>query len=309
MKIGFLFPGQGAQSMGMGKDLYEKYDEVRNVYEILSNSINLNIADLSFNSSEEILAQTKNTQISILAMSLGILKILENKGIKADYAAGLSLGEYTALTYGKTFSLEDVGKIVKKRGEFMQNLVPNGNWAMAAVIGMEDSSVEDVCKKVTKGFAVPANYNCPGQVAVSGDKEGISELMEIAKELGAKRVIELKTGGPFHTEKLVEASNALREELKNVEIKYPECKVVKNLDAKPYKKEEDIKEILARHVINPVRFSNSVKYMIEEGVDTFIEIGPGKVLTGFVKKINKEVNCININSVETLENAIAELSK
>lgn len=309
MKIGFLFPGQGAQSIGMGKDLYEKYDEIKKIYEVLSSSSNVDIANLTFNSSEEILAQTQNTQISILAMSLGILKLLENKGIKAEYAAGLSLGEYTALTYGKAFSLEDAGKIVKKRGEFMQNLVPNGQWAMAAVIGMEDATVEDICKKVTKGFVVPANYNCPGQVSVSGDKAGIEELIEKAKEAGAKRVIELKTGGPFHTEKLIEASNALKRELKNIQIKHPECKVVKNIDAKPYEESDDIENILTSHVINPVRFSDSVKYMIEKGVDTFVEIGPGKVLTGFVRKISKEVNCININNVETLENAIIELTK
>lgn len=307
MKIGFLFPGQGAQSVGMGKDLYEKYDEVKNVYSSLSSSTGIDIANLTFNSSEEELSQTKNTQIAILAMSLGILKILEEKNIKADYATGLSLGEYAALTYAKTFTLEDAGRIVKKRGEYMQNLLPEGDWAMAAVIGMEDEKVENVCKKVSKGFAVPANYNCPGQVAVSGDKEGILEMTEIAKQAGAKRVISLKTSGPFHTEKLEEASKALREELDCVEVKTPQCNVIKNIDAKPYTESDDIKDILAKHVINPVRFSESVKYMLDNGVDTFIEIGPGKVLTSFVKKINKDVNCININDVPSLENAINEL--
>lgn len=307
MKIGFLFPGQGAQSVGMGKDLYEKYDEVKKVYSTLSKAAGIDIADLTFNSQEEELSQTKNTQIAILAMSLGILKLLEEKNIKADYATGLSLGEYAALTYAKSFTLEDVGKIVKKRGEFMQNLLPEGDWAMAAVIGMEDEKVEEVCKKVVQGFAVPANYNCPGQVAVSGDKVGILEMSEIAKEEGAKRVVSLKTSGPFHTEKLVEASKVLRKELNLIEIKTPNCNVIKNIDAKPYTEVDDIRDILAKHVINPVRFSASVKYMLDNGVDTFVEIGPGKVLTSFVKKINREVKCININDVQSFENTISEL--
>ena len=309
MKIGFLFPGQGAQNVGMGKDLYEKYSEVREIYKILSESSNFDIAKITFESSEEELSQTKNTQIAILAMSLGILKILENNGIYAEYAAGLSLGEYSALTYGKSINLENVGKLVRKRGEFMQDLLPKGDWAMAAVIGMGDKEVEEICKKVTKGFVVPANFNCPGQVAVSGDREGINELIDIAKEFGAKRVIELKTSGPFHTKKLENASIALKEELEKVEIKIPNCKVIKNIDAKEYSSKDDIKNILAKHIINPVRFSDSINYMLENGVDTFVEIGPGKVLTGFVKKINKDVNCININNVESLENAILELVK
>lgn len=191
----------------------------------------------------------------------------------------------------------------------MQDLLPEGTWAMAAVIGMEDKDVEEVCKKIQSGFAIPANYNCPGQVAVSGDREGINNLMNIAKEAGAKRIIELKTSGPFHTKKLEKASKALRKELEKVEIKFPSYEVIKNINAKPYNKSDDMKEILSNHVISPVKFSDSVKYMIENGVDTFVEIGPGKVLTGFVKKIDKEVNCININNVESLEKAITELLK
>lgn len=191
----------------------------------------------------------------------------------------------------------------------MQNLVPDGEWAMAAILGLEDAVVEEVCQNITEGFVVPANFNCPGQVAISGDKKGVQIAMEKLKEAGAKRCLELKTAGPFHTVKLQKASEELRKELENIEIKNPTIEVIKNMDAKPYSEKENRKDILAKHVIHPVRFSDSIQYMINQGVDTFVEIGPGKVLTGFVKKIDKNLNCININNVETLENAIQILKE
>lgn len=309
MKIGFLFPGQGAQTVGMGKDLYEQYEEIREVYKRASQMAGVDIAKLTFDGPEAELFQTKNTQLAILTMSIAILEVLKKHEITPEYTAGLSLGEYSALYCGGAIDFENVIKIVKKRGGLMQNLVPNEEWAMAAVLGLEDSVVEEVCQTVTEGFVVPANFNCPGQVAISGDKKGVQMAMEKLKEAGAKRCLELKTAGPFHTEKLQEASDALRKELENVEIKMPEIQVIKNIDAKPYSENEDRKDILAKHVINPVRFSDTIKYMVQNGVDTFVEIGPGKVLTGFVKKVNKDLNCININNVETLQNAIQQLTQ
>lgn len=308
MKIAFIFPGQGAQSVGMGKDLYEQYETVKEVYEKASQIAKMDIAKLTFDGPETELFQTKNTQIAILTMSIAILEVLKKYEIQPEYTAGLSLGEYSALHVGGAIDFENVIKIVKKRGELMQNLVPNEEWAMAAILGLEDKVVEDVCKRVKEGFVVPANFNCPGQVAISGDKKGVQIAMEKLKEAGAKRCLELKTAGPFHTEKLQKASDELRKELENIEIKMPQIQVIKNIDAKPYSSEEDRKDILAKHVINPVRFSDSIQYMVENGVDTFVEIGPGKVLTGFVKKVNKDLNCININDVDTLKNAIQELT-
>lgn len=304
MKIAFIFPGQGAQSVGMGKDLYEKYDEIKDIYDKAKEVLGIDIAKLTFESEQEELFQTKNTQIAILTMSMAILSILNKNGIVPEYTAGLSLGEYSALYSGGAIDFENVLKIVKKRGELMQELVPEGEWSMAAVLGLDDKTVEEVCKMVAEGFVVPANYNCPGQVAISGDKEGVSIAMEKLKEAGAKRCLELKTAGPFHTIKLQKASEELRKELENVDIGMPRIKVIKNIDAKPYNESDDIKDILAKHVISSVRFSDSIKCMIQNGVDTFVEIGPGKVLTGFVKKVDKEVNCININDVESLEKAI-----
>ena len=308
MKIAFLFPGQGAQTVGMGKDFYEEYEVAKKIYKQAERETGIEVSKLSFEGPEEELNQTKNTQICMVTMSLAILELLKEARIKAEYSAGLSLGEYVALNYAGAINLKDTLKIIQKRGEYMQNLAPEGDWAMAAVLGLSDEAVEEVCKKVKTGFAVPANYNCPGQVAVSGDRAGIQELTELAKLAGAKRVIELKTSGPFHTEKLQKASEALRKELDNIQIGKLESIVVKNLDAKPYTEKDDIKEILAKHVMSPVRFSASIKYMLDNGVDTFVEIGPGKVLTSLVKKVSREIKCINISNVDSLKEAIKELN-
>ena len=308
MKIAFLFPGQGTQTVGMGKDFYEEYEVAKKIYKQAERETGIEVSKLSFEGPEEELNQTKNTQICMVTMSLAILELLKEARIKAEYSAGLSLGEYVALNYAGAINLKDTLKIIQKRGEYMQNLAPEGDWAMAAVLGLSDETVEKKKKKVKTGFAVPANYNCPGQVAVSGDRAGIQELTELAKSAGAKRVIELKTSGPFHTEKLQKASEALRKELDNIQIGKLESIVVKNLDAKPYTEKDDIKEILAKHVMSPVRFSASIKYMLDNGVDTFVEIGPGKVLTSLVKKVNREVKCINISNVDSLKEAIKELN-
>lgn len=301
MKLGFVFPGQGAQSVGMGKDLYEKYSEIREIYDKASEITNKNIAKLTFESTEEELAETKNTQLAILVMSLGILEVINKK---ADISAGLSLGEYTALIHSGIIGFEDGIKIVQKRGEIMQNEVPEGHWAMAAIIGLDDKTVEDLCNQVKSGFVVPANYNCPGQVVVSGEYEAVNILMELAKEAGAKKVVELKTGGPFHTSKLLGAAHNLKMELNKIKFNVIENKVIKNLDGTFYSKQDDMSELLSKHVINPVRFTLVAQRMLDNGVDTIVEIGPGKSLAGFIKRIDKNVNIININNVETLENWI-----
>ncbi len=313
MKIGYIFPGQGTQAVGMGKDIYEKYEEARNVYKLIDNALNENIEKLTYEKSQDELNKTENTQISIYAMSMAILKILESKGIKPVAAAGLSLGEYSALTAAGVISLEDGAKIVRTRGKLMQNLAPEGNWAMAAIIGLEDNQVEEACSKVTNGFVKAVNYNCPGQVVVSGEKDAVVKAMENAKELGAKRVIELKTSGPFHTEKLQAASAELKKELEKVNFQTFEIPVIKNYNGEKYTAEDNMVEILANHVVNPVKFGKSIETMLEMGVDTFIEIGPGKTLSGFVKKVckklEKEVNVFNIENVETLESTLETIEK
>ena len=310
MKIGFLFPGQGAQSIGMGKDLYENYQEVRDIYENVHKITGVDIKKITFDGTEQELSKTQNTQIAVLTNSLAILKLLEKKGINAEISAGLSLGEYTALIYSKCISFEDGVKLVKKRGEYMQNLLPEGDWAMAAILGMEDEKVEEVCKKVVDGFVVPVNYNTQGQVVISGEKTAVEQAEIIAKEMGAKKVRILKTSGPFHTKKLIEASNALRKDLEKININKFKTKVVKNIDGNIYKDEENIKDILAEHMISPVKFSKCLETMLKMGIDTFVEIGPGKTLSGFVKrmKTEKEIKIYNICDVKSLENTLKEIN-
>lgn len=312
MKIGFLFPGQGSQTVGMCKDLYDKYEEVRDVYEEVKKLTNIDVADITFNEkNEELLNQTKYTQICILTMSLAILKLLEKENIKADISSGLSLGEYTSLIYSKKLDFDSGVKLVKNRGEYMQNLAPNGNWKMAAILGLEDEKVEQLCSQVKNGFVKAVNFNCPGQVAVSGDEAGINEIETLAKDAGARKVRVLNTSGPFHTEKLIKASEALKNDLKNIEFKKFETEVVKNLDGENYKDTDDMVEILSSHIISPVRFSKGLQNMINQGIDTFVEIGPGKTLSGFVKRIetDKGIKILNINNVESYELTLKNLGK
>lgn len=308
MKIGYIFPGQGTQTVGMGKDIYEKFEEAREVYKKIEHVLGESIEDLTYNSSQEELNETKNTQITIYAMSMAILEVLKNAGIQPAVAAGLSLGEYTALTCAGVLGLEDGAKIVRTRGRLMQELAPEGDWLMAAVIGLEDDQVEKVCDQVKSGFVRAVNYNCPGQVVVSGERAAVQEAMGLAKEAGARKVVELKTSGPFHTEKLKEASQELEKELSKIEFHEGNIQVIKNFDGKEYEQGDDMVQILANHVINPVKFRKSIETMLEMGVDTFVEVGPGKTLSGFVKKVCKEkeieAKILNIESVETLENAL-----
>ena len=305
MKIAFMFPGQGAQTVGMGKDLYDKYEEIREVYKKASEISGKDIAELTFNSTMEELSKTENTQLAIATMSLGILKVLENKGIKPDVTVGLSLGEYPALISGGYLSFEDGITLLKHRGYLMGNKVEPGNYSMAAIIGLDSKIIEEVCAEIAEEgmFISPANYNYSGQTVISGDEEAINLAIEALKEKGAKRALKLATGGPFHTTKLNEAKELYTEKLKEVKFntEAPKAKVIKNLDGTFYNENDDMVDVLSRHIVSSVRFDKAIKTMQDYGIDTYVEIGPGKTLTGFVRKENKEANVVNINSVETLE--------
>lgn len=305
MKIAFMFPGQGAQTVGMGKDLYDKYEEIREVYKKASEISGKDIAELTFNSTMEELSKTENTQLAIATMSLGILKVLENNGINPEITVGLSLGEYPALISGGYLSFEDGITLLKHRGYLMGNKVEPGNYSMAAIIGLDSKIIEEVCSEIAaKGiFISPANYNYSGQTVISGEEEAINLAIEALKEKGAKRTLKLATGGPFHTTKLNEAKELYTEKLKEVKFntQAPKAKVIKNLDGTFYNENDDMVDVLSRHIVSSVRFDKAIKTMQDYGIDTYVEIGPGKLLTGFVRKENKEANVININSVETLE--------
>lgn len=306
MKIGFLFPGQGAQTVGMGKDLYDNFEEYRNVYNKVKEITGIDVADITFNKEEE-LNQTKNTQICILTMSLAILELLKKENIESEISSGLSLGEYSALINSGAISFEDGVKIIKKRGELMQEFCPEGDWSMVAILGLDEEKVNEICKNIKSGFIAPANYNCPGQIVISGEKKAIEKAIEKAKEAGAKKAVELKTSGPFHTEMLKEAAEKLREELENIDIHQFKTTVIKNIDGKEYSNEDNIKDILSKHITNPVRFEQGIKTMLDKGVDTFIEVGPGKSLSGFVKRSSRDVKILNINDITSFENTIKVL--
>ena len=308
MRRAFLFPGQGAQTVGMGKDIYEKYEEARKVYDKASEISGIDLKKLCFEGPEEELNKTENTQIAILVTSLAMVEVLKSKGIEAEISCGLSLGEYTALIYSGIISFEDGIKLIKKRGYYMGNLIPDEEYSMAAVIGLDSKKIEEICKEIKDlgKFVVPANYNCTTQTVVSGNKEAVDIAIEKLKEAGAKRVVPLKTSGPFHTSKLEKAKEAYSKELENVEFKQGKVRVIKNLDGTFYKENDDIKNILSNHIVNPVRFDRAIKLMQEENIEEYLEIGPGKTLTGFVRKDNREAKTYNINSLESLENYLKE---
>ena len=306
MKIGFLFPGQGTQSLGMGKDLYDSFEEYRNVYNKVKDISNIDVSKITFED-EEKLNQTKYAQICILTMSMAILEILEKNNIKAKMSAGLSLGEYSALIYSKKISFEDGIKIVKKRGEYMQDLVPDGEYLMASIIGLEEDILRKICLGIKSGYCMPVNFNLKNTIAISGEKQAVLDAMEEAKKLGAKKTVILKTSGPFHTKFLNEASIKLKEELEKINFNRFETEVVRNIDAKIYSDMDNMSDILSKHIVSPVRFYESIEKMIEEKVDTFVEIGPRKTLTTLVKRINENVNTFYINDKQSLEDTISKL--
>ena len=304
MKIGFLFPGQGSQSVGMGKDIYEKYEIAKEIYDKVEKLTNIDIKKICFEGPEEELMKTENTQLAILTTSLAILRVLEENGVTADVTAGLSLGEYTALIYGGYLSFEDGVKLIQKRGYLMGNYLPNENYEMSAVIGLESEKIEEICNSIEE-FVVPANYNSKMQTVISGSQKGIEEATEKLKEAGAKKIVKLKTSGPFHTIKLEKAKEMYEKELQKINFKSGnQIKVVRNIDGEIYKATDDFKDILAKHIISPVRFDKIIDQLKKEKIERVVEIGPGKVLTGFIKKDYPEAEIFNINNLENLEKFI-----
>ncbi len=306
MSTAFIFPGQGAQVVGMGKDFYENSPLSREVFDKATELLDLDMKALCFEENDKINI-TEYTQAALVTTSVAMLRVLEEKGVKPDVCAGLSLGEYCALVASKVMSFEDAVKTVRQRGILMQEAVPLGLGAMCAIIGLDGQIIADTCDAID-GVSV-ANYNCPGQIVISGKKEAVEEASEKLKEAGARRCVMLNVSGPFHSAMLTEAGEKLYEVLKDVELHDFNIPYVTNVTAEYVTDTKDIKDLLKKQVSSSVKWQQSVEKMIENGVDTFVEIGPNKTLSSFVKKINKEVRILNIEKWEDVDAVVSALNE
>ena len=303
-KTVFMFPGQGAQYVGMGQDFYEQIPVCREMFELAGRAAELDVAALCFEENEKINI-TEYTQIAMLVVEVAILKAVEERGIRPDIMGGLSLGEYGALTASGVMSKEDVFRIVRKRGIYMQEAVPDGG-AMAAVLGLDTAVIEKICAE-TAGTVSIANYNCPGQIVITGESAAVQAASAKITEAGAKKCVPLKVSGPFHSAMLTGAGEKLAKELENVSIHDIRIPYIANVTADYVKDKEDVKPLLQRQVSHPVRWQQSVERMIADGADTFIEIGPGKTLSGFMRRINKDMKVYNVEKTEDLDKLSTQL--
>ncbi len=301
--IAFVFPGQGSQHAGMGKELADNFKVAKEVFEEANDALGFDLASLCYNGPEEDLKLTTNTQPSILTTSIAALKVVEQEtGLKPSFAAGHSLGEYSALVCAGAMSFADAVRTVRQRGAFMQEAVPVGVGAMAAVIGLEADALAVVCKEAAQGEVVaPANFNSPGQVVIAGHATAVDRAIELAKAKGAKRALPLPVSAPFHCALMVPAGERLQEVLAGITLNPMSVPVVSNVEALPNSDHERIKQLLVTQVSAPVKWDASVERMVADGVDMFVEIGPGKVLSGLVKRISKDAGAANVEDCASLE--------
>lgn len=297
-KTAVIFPGQGAQYVGMAKDFYDSFEDSKKVFDEADDVLDIELKKICFEENDDI-NKTEYTQPAMVAAEVAIYEHLKNAGLKADIFAGLSLGEYSALVAAGAMTLADGIKTVRRRGILMQNEVPLGMGGMAAVIAMDADKIAEICEN-TPGKVQIANYNCPGQIVISGEAEAVKAASAALAEAGAKRVIPLNVSGPFHSQMLVPAGEKLYDFLQGVDVAEGFAPYYCNADAEEITDAAKVKELLKRQVYSSVRWQQTIENMIADGVDTFIEVGPGKTLTGFMKKINREVKSINIATVDDL---------
>jgi [acyl-carrier-protein] S-malonyltransferase len=308
-KIAFVFPGQGAQAVGMGKDVYDANEAARRRFEEADAALGEKLTELVFHGPEEALRQTANTQPALLATSIAYLEAFRAAGLTPDYVAGHSLGEYSALVAAGVLDYADAVRTVRARGRFMEQAVPGGRGAMAAVLGAEREPLAALCAAVSGevGVVELANVNCPGQIVVSGSKEGVQAVSERVKEIGAKRAIALEVSGPFHSSLMRPAAEELQRTLQAVPLRDAAVPVVANVTARPVSDAETIRRLLVEQVVSPVLWEDTIAWLATEGgVDTFVEIGSGSVLAGLIKKTDKNVKVFSINSVSAMDAYLAE---
>ena len=308
MKIAFIFPGQGSQYVGMAKEFIENFKESKEVFDLASGLLGYDLAQLCMHGPAEKLNMTENTQPAILAASIAMLRPLERRGLAAGAAAGHSLGEYTAVTAAGGFELKDALALVQKRGKYMQEAVPEGVGLMAAILGMDRAAVEKTCLEASKnGIVAPANYNSPGQIVIAGEKNAVEKAMELAKAAGAKRVVPLAVSVPSHCSLMKQAGDRLAKELDTVTIRDLRIPIVNNADAKFIRTSAELRPSLIRQISSSLYWEDSINRMTAEGYDTFVEIGPGKVLSGLVKRIAKGAKVLNVEDQKSMGETLGAL--
>jgi [acyl-carrier-protein] S-malonyltransferase len=308
-KVAFVFPGQASQYPGMGKELAEKFPVAKAVFDEADKALGFSISKMCFEGTEDELKLTANTQPAILTVSVAINRILEEKGLRPDFVAGHSLGEYSALVAAGSLKFSDAVQIVRKRGTYMQEAVPAGEGAMAAILGISPAIVIDVCKKAAENeVCSPANLNSPDQTVISGNAGAVKRAVELASQAGAKRAVILAVSAPFHCSLMMPAQTKLEKDLKKIDFQAPRVPLISNVDADTIETGDEARDALVRQVSMPVRWEESIRLLIDEGVNTFVEVGPGRVLTGLLRQIERSVATLNVEDEKSLAATVEKIA-